>query len=415
VTFLVTLAVFGLISGHFTYEMRRGRESNPRIDSPRVKLSLSPGNSLKKSTKVRIKPVKGEKRKDGSPKTASDKRAEAEEVCRSTQYAENKAKEGTLTEQAARKIIGEILERTTGEALHNYKARDWLAHWLDMKEKVRSGKTMDRYRQVIRDFIESLGSRADLGLAHITSKDVLTYRDSITAAGKTARTANLSVKVVSAALNAALRQHLIDSNPATALESLKVKAEERDTFTAAQVSKLARVADAEWRRAILLGYYTGARLSDVANMRWDAIDWRNKVIQFTPSKTKKPVTIPLHLQLERELLKKPGIGKAPMFPSLAGKGTGGKFGLSGRFVAVMRNAGIEGKRTEASGGRKLSSLSFHSLRHSFNSAMANAGVSQEVRQKLTGHSSAEMNAQYTHHELEPLRAAVALIPSLVRF
>lgn len=44
--------------------------------------------------------------------------------------------------------------------------------------------------------------------------------------------------------------------------------------------------------------------------------------------------------------------------------------------------------------------------------MANAGIAQEVRQKLTGHSSAETNTIYTHHELEPLRAAVAAIPSL---
>jgi hypothetical protein len=33
--------------------------------------------------------------------------------------------------------------------------------------------------------------------------------------------------------------------------------------------------------------------------------------------------------------------------------------------------------------------------------MANAGVSQEIRMKLTGHVSAEMNKGYTHHELEP--------------
>src|SRR5262249_44887441 len=97
---------------------------------------------------------------------------------------------------------------------------------------------------------------------------------------------------------------------------------------------------------------------------------------------------------------------------LAGKRTGGRFGLSGRFAAIMEKAGIEGKLTQPSGGRTLSSLSFHSLRHSFNSAMANAGVSQEVRQKLTGHATAEMNAHYTHHELAPLRTAVGLIPSL---
>jgi hypothetical protein len=41
-----------------------------------------------------------------------------------------------------------------------------------------------------------------------------------------------------------------------------------------------------------------------------------------------------------------------------------------------------------------------------------AGVSLEVRQKLAGHLSAEMNKTYTHHELEPLRAAIAVIPPI---
>jgi integrase len=370
------------------------------------------GQRLKKTTKVRVKPLKGEKRKDGSSKTPADKRDEAWEVCLGIERAEDHAKNGTLTEQAAKKIIGEIVERTTGEPLRSYKVCDWFNHWLELKERVRSGKTLDRYRQVVRDFLDSLGARADLGLPHLIPRDILRYRDSIVAEKKTARTANLSVKVVSAALNAAFRQGYIGANPATALESLPVNAEEKGTFSPTQLSKLLRAADDEWRRAILLGYYTGARLSDVANMKWDVIDWPNKVIQFTASKTKKPVAIPLHPQLERELRKAPGIGKTPIFPTLAGKGTGGRFGLSGRFKAVMEKAKIQGKLIEASGGRKLSNLSFHSLRHSFNSAMANAGVSQELRQKLTGQASAEVNRIYTHHELEPLRAAVELIPSV---
>jgi hypothetical protein len=45
-----------------------------------------------------------------------------------------------LQSRLRRKIIGEILERTTGESLRNYKVRDWLAHWLDMKEQVRAAR-----------------------------------------------------------------------------------------------------------------------------------------------------------------------------------------------------------------------------------------------------------------------------------
>jgi len=44
--------------------------------------------------------------------------------------------------------------------------------------------------------------------------------------------------------------------------------------------------------------------------------------------------------------------------------------------------------------------------------MANAGVPQELRQKLTGHASADMNAIFTHHELETIRKAVSAIPRL---
>jgi len=98
--------------------------------------------------------------------------------------------------------------------------------------------------------------------------------------------------------------------------------------------------------------------------------------------------------------------EAPVFPTLGGKAGGGKSGLSMAFKRIMGHAEIQGRLLrEANGeGRSQSSLSVHSPRHSFNSAMANAGVAPEVRQKLTGHSSADMNRIYTHHELEPLRA-----------
>ena len=349
--------------------------------------------------------------------TKQEDRAKAWEVCLSIERAERFAKAGTLTEQAAKKIIGEIVERTTGEPLHSHTAGDWLGEWLAGKTQTKAPATAERYRQVTRDFLASLGHRAKLSLAHIVPKDVRAYRDAEVAAGKSGRTANLSVKVVSAAFNAALRQGYIASNPCTALENLPHEAAERDPFTPAQVTKLVNAAEGDWKGAILLAYYSGARLKDVANMRWSSIDLAAKLVTFIPGKTKKSekkVTIPLHPELERHLLKAPGIGKALLFPSLAGKGTGGKHGLSGRFAAIMARAGIAGKimrHTEK--GRANSSLGFHSLRHSFNSAMANAGVSQEIRQKLTGHASAAVNTTYTHHELEPLRAAVATVPCVM--
>jgi len=85
------------------------------------------------------------------------------------------------------------------------------------------------------------------------------------------------------------------------------------------------------------------------------------------------------------------------------------------FKRIMDRAGIcAGVIRERGGtaGRSVSALSFHSLRHSFNSALAKAGVSQELRMKLTGHSSVDMNTLYSHHELETIRNAVKTLPRL---
>jgi integrase len=77
----------------------------------------------------------------------------------------------------------------------------------------------------------------------------------------------------------------------------------------------------------------------------------------------------------------------------------------------MRKARVHGEIVRhTANGRGNTTKSFHSLRHSFNSGLANAGVGRELRQLLTGHASEKMNELYTHREVEPLRAAIAVLP-----
>ena len=195
---------------------------------------------------------------------------------------------------------------------------------------------------------------------------------------------------------------------------------EKDVFTPEQIRALVAEAQGDWKGAILCGLFTGLRLKDVTELRWESIDAGLTKIELVPHKTRRKkknrkVVLPIHPELAAWLKKQTrGIGKAPVFPTLAGKSGGGKSGLSSMFRRIMERAGVEGRilRERNGEGRSQSSLSFHSLRHSFNSALANAGVSQEIRQKLTGHASASMNEIYTHRELDPLRKAVALLPKI---
>ena len=333
------------------------------------------------------------------------------------------AGEKRLTESHCRKVIAQLYERTVGEPLHFRTAREHLVEWVESKKNETELRAYWKYYQIVQEFLNHVGIKADRLLREITPADIRSWRDALKRKGLAAPTVNHAIKILRMPFKAAHDAGYIEINPCTKNSVRPVKDEARnvakDVFTSEQLAALISAAKSDdWKGAILCGAYTGLRLRDVADLEWSAINWKEQKITVTTRKTRKDVTVPIHPQFASWLQKQMrGIGKAPVFRTLAGKSGAGKSGLSMQFRRIMERADIRGRilREAAGAGRSQSSLSFHSLRHTFNAALANAGVAVEIRQKLTGHSSAEMNAQYTHHELEPLRAAVSLIPSLGRF
>jgi integrase len=352
--------------------------------------------------------------------TKTTDRKLAQKMADEWEALEKLAGEKRLTESQCRKVIAQMYERTVGEPLHFKTAREYLTEWVESKKNETELRAWLKYDQIVTDFLAYIGMKADRLLREITPADIRSYRDALRRKGLAAPTVNHAVKILRMPFKAAHDAGYIDINPNTKNTVRPVKDDvrnvEKDVFTREQLSELVKAAPSEdWTGAILCGYYTGLRLRDIADLQWSAADLERRIIKVTTRKTGKTVTVPIHPQFAAWLDKQTrGIGKAPVFPTLAGKAGGGKSGLSMAFRRIMERAKIKGRLLrEASGvGRSQSSLTFHSLRLGFVSAMANAGVAQELRQKLTGHASAEMNAQYTHHELESLRAAVSVIPSI---
>jgi len=350
--------------------------------------------------------------------TKTTKRGKATDFARALERVAESGRNRTLTESAARSAVSLLVEQSTGEPLHYHTAGAWLDEWLEGKKGVTTERTFLKYTQYIGEFRESLGDSAGRPLASLSPRHVRTFRDSLARAGHSPVTVNGALKILSAPFNAALRLGYIPVNPCAGVEPLRDDADaEKDVFTSEQVGALIGAAEGDWKGVILAGYFTGLRLRDVTELRWDAVDFKTGLLRVKTRKTGAVVVLPVHPDFSAWLAEQTrGIGKAPIFPSLAGKTGGGKSGLSMKFRGIMGRAGIVGRvlrqRAENSAGRTQSSLSFHSLRHSFNSALANAGVAQELRQKLTGHASAAMNAKYTHHELDSLRAAVAKVQGL---
>jgi integrase len=333
---------------------------------------------------------------------------------------EKKAGEKRLTESRCRKVISDMYERIIGEPLHFRTARAYLLEWLEDTKANVELRTYWRYYQTIHEFLGHLGLKAERLLREISPVDIRSWRDKLKAKGLSAPTVNGAIKVLRMPFKSAHDNGYIDINPCTKNQVRLLKDDARnvskDAFSSAQLAALIKAAPSEdWQGVILCGYYTGLRLRDIADMQWSAVNLAKQIIAVTTRKTRKDITIPIHPRFAAWLGKQTrGIGKAPVFPTLAGKAGSGKSGLSMAFKRIMDRAGIKGRLLrEANGaGRSQSSLSFHSLRHSFNAALANAGVGVELRQELTGHSSPEMNKNYTHPDIKRMREAVLRLPDV---
>ena len=131
-------------------------------------------------------------------------------------------------------------------------------------------------------------------------------------------------------------------------------------------------------------------------------------------KTGKAVQIPIHAEL-LAMLKQAEAERAGEYvlPEYAAAYLKRNQTVVARIQRHFTDCGI----VTAAPERKQRSLrgvevGFHSLRHSFVSLCANAGVSLAAVQSIVGHSSPAMTRHYTHLGLEAAQGAIAALPAL---
>jgi integrase len=309
------------------------------------------------------------------------------------------------------RITEDMMRRLGHSAVAPITVGEWLEQWLAGQRGTVSARTFEKYEQVIRDCSRCFA--LGLGPLHeVREEDIVRMRDGLVREGRSATTANFAVALLRRAMQVAAERGIIQRNPVALVRSLREQRTVKGVFTIEQLQQLLRVAEEDWYGLILAGWYTGARLGDLSRLQWSNVALELHTISFVQGKTGGTVKIPIHLELEAWLTEqaRAKISEKFVFPSFAKQAT---CTLSQRFSRLVVEAGIVSARSDAAGrGKSVSTLTFHSLRHSFNSELANAGVTQELRQLLTGHSSAQINDKYTHLKMDALREAVSKLPKI---
>lgn len=363
------------------------------------------------------------KRVQRTTKQTDQKRARA--IAEKWEEAAKLAAQKRLGEAQARRVLSEIYAKLHGEPLHSKTARVFLQEWADSRKEDSSPRTAAAYSQVARDFVESLGSRADLDVSMITKADVAAYRDGVRKR-TSIPTANKSLKYLRIALKRAWADGLSQDNPAAKVDTIKNSGSRvrKQAFTLPQLKLLFQHAQGEWKGLLLLGAYTGQRLKDIACLTWDNVDLTQHQLSFKTRKTGRQMIIPLVSQVWDYLQKLPSSDNPaqPVFPQAykLGAAEGSETRLSQQFHSLMVACGLAEARGKTRTGkghsqrRTVSPLSFHSLRHTTTSLLKSAGVAEAVARDLIGHESPAISAHYTHTPEDAKRAALERLPDITR-
>ena len=217
-----------------------------------------------------------------------------------------------------------------------------------------------------------------------------------------------------------LHEYREDNNPFASKSLRRKEREEQEynvrrlSFTKEQELEIMRVLDDDKRKVkfkpeikviYYLGMFTGQRFKDCILLQWDRVDLKKRKIWVKQFKTGKEVVIPIADRLLEILEKaKEWQSNGYVCPNVAvrynqtndkGKNTGNNL-VNIDALRVIKWIGLEPSVKVPHRKKKMTVYGFHSLRHSFASHCAEAGVPKAVVVSILGANSEIIDKYYTH-------------------
>lgn len=245
----------------------------------------------------------------------------------------------------------------------------------------------------------------EYALVKIDKAAVRRYRQQRHAASEiTIATANRDVGVLRHMMYFAVEEGFITSNPLARMRMERERRTKKPILSYREETALFTGSAVHIQRIIIAALDTGMRRGEILGQRWEDIDLDNRVLYVSRSKTPEGEMreIPLTKRLY-ELLLSTRNHSGFVF-TLGESSEDDKPAKEPRPLKNIKTAWASAIRRA-----QIRHFRFHDLRHTANTRMMLAGVMQEVRRELIGHSSRhsrDVNDRYTQIRLPEKRDAI---------
>lgn len=320
------------------------------------------------------------------------------------------------------------------------KLNEWLLYWLKnyAQNKIRPS-TYSSYETYILKHIH-LSFNENLRLNKLTTNDLQLFFNDKYRNGRLDGKGGLSPKTLKnmynmfhEALQQAVTNKLIYSNPIKGVTLPKNKKPDIKTFNESEVLKICNIAKSERLGfAITFVFKTGLRIGEVCGLKWSVFDFEKNVFKINNTlqrvqkkkselkegenktyiiegepKTQNSIrTIPLSTNTVKQLLEyrerqnkeKALLGIQPNETDYVFANEFGRY-IEPSYLRKLYNKIL--KKAE------IKHLNFHCIRHTYATIMIDKGVDVKSLSELLGHSSVEITMNlYCHPSLDTKRKAV---------
>jgi len=307
-----------------------------------------------------------------------------------------------------RQYYGEADPEKPRQILFNQISEEFINYERDIK-KVKTWKT-------IRDRLFIIGSHWGNVTLNSINSDRLAELDSfLHRRGLAPKTINDYMGILKTTFFYAVRKKYLTDNPIKEVKPYTVDEKRREyspdeirriLVAADRIEKGARdntVLQKYARSIILLLLYTGMRLGELINLKWDNIQSDRIVLRRTETKQRKEKVIPLTSGIST-ILEALRAKNSPFVIPRKATARISSHGSTSTILAKMRAySGIE-------------DFDFHSLRHTAASIMVSNALGKGVGiadiQKILGHSKVETTMRYMHSDFGRMKKAVEILEEI---
>ena len=237
--------------------------------------------------------------------------------------------------------------------------------------------TQTSYKATLQNFQALCDKRGIQSIADVTPALVAEYRNTATGRDGKAKANSVNSYLIHlrALFNFCVRSGWLKDSPARNVKRVKGGRDGTDPYSDLEVSKLLTACNTEYSRALLLTLlHTGLRISDIALLTRNAIDWNTGYLTVVPQKTQEEHTT-VQIELPPNVLQ--ALGALPVQAAMFDDGTGS---LKARTLKLWKKINRIGIRAGVHAHP-------HRFRSTFAVGLLRTGSDLRSVQILLGHKS----------------------------